>query len=162
MADETGAETTEETPEQTEGSRLRQERDAAVKQAKQYREDALRVRIEGLGLNPDAEMGLAIRRTYKGDDVTEAALKEFAQTEYKMSFEEAVPTEVVTEPAQRIEGVTTASTPVEPPPAVDAVAAAEAPLHSPEGATREQAQASVAAKMTRYRELRRTGQIVPD
>jgi len=162
MAEETGATTTEETPEQTEGSRLRQERDAAVKQAKQYREDALRVRIEGLGLNPDAEMGLAIRRTYTGDDVTAEALKAFAQEEYKMSFDEPVPTTRVTEPAERIEGVTTASTPVEPPPAVDAVAAAEAPLHSPEGATREQAQASVAAKMNRYRELRRTGQIVPD
>jgi hypothetical protein len=159
MAEETGAETTEAT-EQSEGSRLRQERDAAVQEMKEARQELLGHRITGLGLKPDEGLGVAIMESFKGKP-TDDAVREFALERYKYSPAEAVPTEAVNEPTQRMEQVSTVSAPVEPPPTVDAVAEADAALHNPEGATRQEAQRSTALKMARYRQMRQSGQIVP-
>ena len=162
MTDETGTETPQPASEPTEGTRLRQERDAAVAQAKAMRSTVIDFRLEQMGLNPNEGIGVAIKDSFKGDHVTVEALRQHAIDKRYMTFEEPVEPERVTEPAQRIEGITTASTPVEPPPQIDPVVAAEQALHAPEGATREQAQGAMATKMARYRQMRQTGQIVPE
>lgn len=160
MTDETQeAATPEETPEQTEGSRLRQERNEAAAAAKEMRQELMTERLEKIGLKADEGLGVAIMESFDGTPTVEA-LREHAAEKYKYNTEPAVPVEAVNAPAQRMDSVVTESAPVTPTPAVDEVAAAEARL-SEADASRADAQASLSQKMTRYRQMRQSGQIVP-
>lgn len=161
MADETvvSTETPDEQPQPTEGSRLRDERNAAAADAKAMRNELIEERLEKIGLSPGEGLGIAIMDTFEGVPTVEN-LRAHAAEKYKYSTEPAVPVEAVNEPAQRIEGVVEGSTPVTPTPAVDPVAAADGRLSEPD-ANRQDAQRSISEKMTRYREMRQSGQIVP-
>lgn len=161
MADETveSSETPEEQPQQTEGSRLREERNAAKAEATAMRNELIQERLGKMGLSADEGLGVAIAESFDGVPTLDN-LRAHAAEKYKYQTEPAVPAEAVNEPAQRIEGVVEGSTPVTPTPAVDPVAAADTRLAEAD-ASRADAQASISEKMSRYREMRQSGQIVP-
>jgi hypothetical protein len=145
----------EEQPEQTEGSRLRQERNEAVAEAKNLRSELVGTHLEKIGLSPEEGLGIAIKEAFEGKPTLEEVTS-FASERYKYVPPD-VPVEPaqVTEPATRIEQVQDGSTPVVPPPDVDPVTEAEQKLIDPE-ATRADGQESVAVKMARYQQVRHT------
>ena len=148
----TGAVEVEPT-EPTEGSRLRQERNAAVEEASGYRSLLVEQHLDTLGLKPDEGIGVAIVDSFEGKPTLEEIATHAAEKYKYEPPEPAVVAAQVTEPAARIEAVQTESAPVVPPPDVDEVVEAETKLLDPE-ATRQDAQNSVAAKMGRYQQVR--------
>lgn len=137
---------------QSEGSRLRQERNQAAAERDLYRKEVLSMRLEKLGLNPTEGLGVAVMETYDGAP-SEEALATHLVEKYKYETPTEVPVETVTQPADRIAQVADNSTPVEPEQQPDPVGVAEQTMADPDSG-RVEAQDSVAAKMSRYRHQR--------
>jgi len=145
-------ETETSTEQQSEGSRLRQERNDMKTQRDEFRKELLSVRLEQLGLKPDEGLGVAIMEGYNGAPDKEALITHLAD-KYRYEVPAEIEVEKVTQPADRISQVVENSAPVEPPVEVDQVVEAEAKMHDPE-AGRVEAQDALATKMQRYRQLR--------
>lgn len=157
--------TTEQTTETTETTGTPAELNAHVKRVeaenKALKNQVLGAHLNAIGLSPEEGLGIAILDSYKGDQYTVEAVKEYAADKYKYTPtvtepEVPEPNEVPTVPGeaatQTLETLEAVSAPATPPPATDAVADAEAKLISPE-VTPQDAQASLAEKMARYKAI---------
>jgi hypothetical protein len=113
----------------------------------QLRTAAMSSLLDTLGLQPDAGLGKAIVKEYRGEYTVEA-LSEYAKTEYGHEHGTQEPTPAVTA-AEKIAAVTSQSQAVTPAPTVDPATEAAAKMHDPE-AGREEAAQSIAAKMAQF------------
>ncbi len=126
---------------------VREYADRVSKENKSLREGALRTALSDIGLNYEEGLGVAIAESYEGE-ITAEALGTFAAEKYKHQAAQApVPAAVVT--GEKLEGLTAQSSPVDPPVQQDEPAIITAKMHDPESG-REEAQASVRAKMTQF------------
>ncbi len=141
----------------TEGSRLRQERNQMKEERDTFREEVLSMRLEKLGLNPKEGLGVAVMDNYDGAPTAEALTTHLAE-KYRFEVPSEVPTEQVTQPAERIAQVAENGTSIEPEQEPDPVGVAESKMADPE-AGRTEAQDALAAKMGRYRKVRSQIQI---
>jgi len=115
---------------------------------KQLREAVLDVYLQNIGLKRDEGLGVAIAETYRGP-MTQEALTAYASEKYRYSAA-AAPTTPAEESEARLTQLQAASAPVNPPAEVDPEAEATAKMHDPESG-RNEAKASVAAKMAQFR-----------
>ncbi len=137
---------------QSEGTRLRKERNQMKEERDTYRKEVISMRLEKLGLNSTEGLGVAVMETYTGAPSEEALAAHLAE-KYKYESPTEIPTETVTQPADRIAQVADNSTPVEPEQQPDPVGVADQTMADPTTG-RVEAQDAVAAKMSRYRQQR--------